>query len=217
MDNYTNRTKEFENFIFTEYFTKYKTDCMTRGRTSTVARENLGYFVHTNNKITSFTDFHPTYSPKGLFFNIMLQNICFKDEKELLSNQNTKRSYVYKCHIRGLLPNSYILQEYLLKYTHRNLIETEKRAQLLENLLKEYPYLDPEYVVPDIGPSTDMNVQCQQAKEMRYKHVSHIFDIQIFDMTLTQEQEGVLDSIIAKSKRASYSYRDSKEWKDFLH
>jgi DNA replication protein DnaC len=42
-----------------------------------------------------------------------------------------------------------------------------------------------------------MNVQCQQAKEIKYKHVSHNFDIQISEMTLTQEQEGVLDSIMA--------------------
>ena len=42
-----------------------------------------------------------------------------------------------------------------------------------------------------------MNVQCLQAKEIRYKHVSHIFDIQISEMMLTQEQEGVLGFIMA--------------------
>jgi hypothetical protein len=187
MDNYTNRPRDFENITLIEYFTKYKTDRMTRGRTTAIARDNLGCLIYTNNKITRFTDFHPTYSPEGFFFNTMLQNICFKDEKELLSNKNTTRSYVYKCHIRGLLSNLDILQEYLLKYAYRNLIKTEKRAQLLENLLEEYLYLDPEYVVPDIGPSTNMNVQCQQAKEIRYKDVSHIFDIQISKMTLIQE------------------------------
>jgi ABC-type glutathione transport system ATPase component len=173
---------------------------MARGRTTAIAGDNLDYLVYTNNKITRFTDFHLTYSREGFFFNIVLQNICFRDEKELLSNQNKEQSYVYECHIWGLLPNSDILQEYLLKYAHRNLIETEKRTQLLENLFEEYPYLDPEYIVPDIGPSTDMNVQCQQAKEIRYKHVSHIFDIQISEMKLTQEQEDVLDSIMAHPK-----------------
>jgi hypothetical protein len=191
MDSYTNRPRDFENITFTGYFNKYERDCMTRGRTAAIARDNLGYLVYTNNKFTRFTDFHPTYSLKGFFFNIMLQNISFRDEKELLSNQNIERSYVYKCHIRGLLPNLDILQENLLKYVPRNLIETEKRAQLLN-----YSYLDLEYVVPDIGPSTDMNVQCHQAKEIRFKHVSHIFDKKISEMTLTQEQEGVLDSIM---------------------
>jgi hypothetical protein len=99
MDSYTNRPIEFENFTFTEYFTKYETDRMTRGRTAAVVRNNLGYFVYTNNKITRFTDFHPTYSREGFFFNIVLQNICFRDEKELLSNQNKEQSYVYECHI----------------------------------------------------------------------------------------------------------------------
>jgi hypothetical protein len=58
---------------------------MARGRTTAIAGDNLDYLVYTNNKITRFTDFHPTYSLEGFFFNIMLQNICFKDEKELLS------------------------------------------------------------------------------------------------------------------------------------
>jgi hypothetical protein len=94
MDNYTNRPREFENFTFIEYFTKYEIDRMTRGRTSAVARDNLGYFVYTNKKITRFTNFHPTYSPKGFFFNIMLQNICFKDEKNcsLTRTQNIAMS-----------------------------------------------------------------------------------------------------------------------------
>lgn len=130
----------------------------------------------------------------------MFQNICFRDEKELLSNQNAEQSYVYECHIQGLFPNLDILQEYLLKCVHRNLIETKKRAHLLEDLLEKHPYLDPEYIVSDTKPSTHLNVQCQQAKEIKYKHVSHIFDIQLSDMMLTQEQESVLDSIMANPK-----------------
>jgi hypothetical protein len=62
---------------------------MTRGSTTPIARDNLGYYVYTNNKLTRFTDFHPTYSPEGFSFNIIFQNICFRDEKELLSNLNT--------------------------------------------------------------------------------------------------------------------------------
>jgi hypothetical protein len=99
MDNYTNRLREFKYITFTKYFTKYEKDCMTRRRTAAIARDNLRYFVYTNNKITRFTYFHPTYSPEEFFFNILLQNICFWDEKELLSNQNIEQSYVYECHI----------------------------------------------------------------------------------------------------------------------
>jgi hypothetical protein len=32
MDSYTNMPRAFKNFMFTEYFTKYETDVMTRGR-----------------------------------------------------------------------------------------------------------------------------------------------------------------------------------------
>ena len=52
----------------------------------------------------------------------------------------------------------------------------------------------------DTKPSTHLNVQRQEAKENKYKHVSHIFDIQLSDMMLTQEQESVLDAIMANPK-----------------
>jgi hypothetical protein len=120
-------------------------------------------------------------------FSYTVQNICFRDEKELLSYHKTKQSYVYKCHIQGLHPNSDILQEYLLKYASNNLIGTKKRAQLLENLLEEYPNLDPKYVPPEIGPSNDPNVQWQQNKGIKYKYVSHIFDTYMSNINLTQE------------------------------
>jgi hypothetical protein len=129
VNSYTSRPKEFEGITFTKYFTKYETERMTRRNTILIIRDKLGYYVYKNKKIIGFTYFRPTYSLEGFFFNIMLQNICFRDEKELLANHNTKQSYVYKCHIRGLLPNLDIIQEYLLKYAYRNLIETKKRVQ----------------------------------------------------------------------------------------
>jgi hypothetical protein len=57
---------------------------MTRRSTAPIARDNLSYYAYKNRKITRFIDFHPTYSPERFFFNIMLQNICFRGEKELL-------------------------------------------------------------------------------------------------------------------------------------
>jgi hypothetical protein len=88
IDSYTSRLEKFEDITFTEYFSTYKTDRMTRGSTTLVAKDNLGYCVYKNKKITGFTDFHPTHSPEGFFFDIMFQNICFGHEKELLPFHN---------------------------------------------------------------------------------------------------------------------------------
>ena len=101
VDGYTSRPGEFEDITFAEYFTKYETYRMTRRSTTPIAKDNLGYHVCRNKKITRFTDFHPTYSAEEFFFNIMLQNFCFRNKKVLLSDHNTKQSYVYECHIRG--------------------------------------------------------------------------------------------------------------------
>ena len=113
---------------------------------------------------------------------------------------NIEHNYVYECHIQGLLPDLNILQEYLLKYVHRNLIKIKKRVQLLKNLLEEYPYLDSKYVPPKIGLSNDPNIQCWQTKGIKYKHVTHIFSTQMSNMMLTQEQEAILDFIVANPK-----------------
>lgn len=49
---------------------------------------------------------------------------------------------------KRIAPNLDTLQGYLLQYAQRNLIETEKRGQLLETLFKEYPFLDGDYTLP---------------------------------------------------------------------
>ena len=160
-------------------------DHMTRRSTTPIARDNLSYYAYKNRKITRFIDFHPTYSHERFFFNIILQSICFRCEKELVSNYNAKQSYVYECHIQGLFSNLNIFQEHLLKYAHRNLIEIEKRLQLLENLLEEYPFLDSEYILLETRPSNDHNVLYWQARGIKHKHVKHTFNTYMSNMILT--------------------------------
>ncbi len=49
---------------------------------------NLGNYIYTTNKLTRFTNFHPTYNIEGFFNNILLQNGCFQREIDLLSTSN---------------------------------------------------------------------------------------------------------------------------------
>jgi hypothetical protein len=46
----------------------------------------------------------PKTGLRPLGVNIMLQNICFRDEKELLSNQNAEHSYVYNAIFEAYFP-----------------------------------------------------------------------------------------------------------------
>ena len=94
-------------------------------------------------KLTRFTDFHPTHNTQGFFFNILLRNFTSGDERQLLSERNANKIYLLECYIRGLFPDVQAVQNYLSQYAHRNLIETKKHAQLLDRLLQDYPFLDP--------------------------------------------------------------------------
>jgi hypothetical protein len=40
-----------------------------------------------------------------LFFNILLQEVYFHDEKDLFSKNNIELLYVHECQIRGFLHN----------------------------------------------------------------------------------------------------------------
>ena len=85
----------------------------------------FGFYLYETSKLTRFTDFHPVHNTEGFFFNILLRNICFRDEKELISDQNTNNNYTFECYNRGLLPDVQAMQKYLSEYAQRNLIETE--------------------------------------------------------------------------------------------
>ena len=78
--------------------------------------------------------------------------------------------------------------------THkRTLLRQKKQAQLLDHLLQDYPFLDPLFIADRENSSIDSFIHAlRQGKP--YKH--HVFDIHIFDMTLTNEQQHVLDNIL---------------------
>ena len=67
----------------------------------------------------------------GVFFNVLLHTISFKNEKDLFLDTNKEKSYIRECHNREIISNLDIIQEHLLEYAYCNLINTKKRVQLL--------------------------------------------------------------------------------------
>ena len=91
------------------------------------------------------------------------------------------------------------IQKYLLQYAHRNLIDTEKQSQLLEKLLEDYPYLNSEHIPQDIHVSIPLS-DCKRVNTKQTpKHIDHVFDIDIADKVLTEEQQHVMDNIVQNS------------------
>ena len=152
----------------------------------------FGFYLYETTKITNFTDFHPTHNTQGFFFTVLLRNFTFRDERKLLSERNTNKNYLLECYIRGLLPDVQAMQNYLSQYAHRNLIETEKHAQLLDRLLQDYPFLDP------LNFSNNENIPHELTPSLYRLSTpnDHVFYIQLSDMMLTPDQQHIFHVIL---------------------
>ena len=62
--------------------------------------------------------------------------------------------------------------------------------------MEDYPYLNPEHISQDIHVS----IQLLNGKRMNTlrapKHIDHVFNIDIVNMILTDEQQHVMDNIL---------------------
>jgi len=115
IDVYMNRPSHFENMTFIEYFTKFEFDKLKRLSSKCHGEDNLKNYIYTTNKLTRFTYFHPTHNIEGFFYNILVQNMCFWRELDLLSASNLQKNYVHEYHFRGLVHDLDKIQMYLMK------------------------------------------------------------------------------------------------------
>ena len=166
---------------------------------TSLGKDKLGFHIYEIHKITRFTDFHPIHNFKAFFFNVLLRTILFINENDLLFATNIEKNYIRECHNCGIISNVDNTQEYLLQYAHRNLIDTEKRSQLLGQLLEDYPYFNPEHLPQDIHISTPLSNAERIHTKRTPTHIDHVFNIDIADMVLTEEQQHVMDNILQNS------------------
>ena len=89
---YCNRPLDFENMTFVSYFKSCETEKIQRPNGKCYGIDMFGFYLYETTKLTRFTDFHPTHNTEGIFFNILLCNVCFRDERELISDQNTNKT-----------------------------------------------------------------------------------------------------------------------------
>jgi hypothetical protein len=76
-----------------------------------------------------------------MFFNILLQIILFRNEKDLLSENNLELSYVQECYLWIILQDPKDLQTYLMHDTNKKLFENERQRQLYEMFYAKYSWL----------------------------------------------------------------------------
>jgi hypothetical protein len=87
IDVYMNWPFHFQNIAFIDYFTKYESNKLKHPSSKYHGEDNLGNYIYITNKLTKFTNFHPTYNIEGFCNNILLQNVCFQREIDTLHIQ----------------------------------------------------------------------------------------------------------------------------------
>ena len=72
----------------------------------------------------------------GFFFNIFLCNVCFRDERELILDQNKNKNYVLELYNRDILPEVQTLQK-IYQNTHKGtLLRHKNKLNFLSNCSK---------------------------------------------------------------------------------
>ncbi len=74
------------------------------------------------------------------FFNILLKNVDFFKEHDLISPTNLVGSYYHECFVHGIVKILNCLQDFVSEYGKRNLYDDEKENQIYNKLLEKHPF-----------------------------------------------------------------------------
>jgi hypothetical protein len=91
-----------------------------------------------------------------------------------------------------------------MEYAHGNLLEIEKRSQLLQELLEDYPYIDSQHVTSKLNNNFFSHIQQLHQIQPIPKPYEHVFHPHISMMKFNDEQQ-VFDSIIENPHGLTFS------------
>jgi hypothetical protein len=83
--------------------------------------------LYKNEHLVWFIDFNLGKHVEPFFFNILLNNISFFKEHELISPTNLTRSYYHECFVCDIVKILNCLQDLIFEYGKRNLYDDEKQ------------------------------------------------------------------------------------------
>jgi hypothetical protein len=133
----------------------------------------------------------PLSDAESFFYNVLLQQIPFRDESELFSIGNARHSYILECKLRGLLDDIDSLLHYVQKYSQRNLYHKDRHDHLVDQILLQHPYLDPDYTgdircgidIPMTEDAQTFNISCFN------------ISFEMGNVHLNDEQQRIFDNI----------------------
>jgi hypothetical protein len=215
VDLYCSRPRSLKKVKFTNYFQQYTTNSSETAtvkdgnksvRLECMGRDTYGNYVHRlppqHHAVVRFTDFHPANHMEAYFYNILLQNVCFRSEHELLSAENTERSYFVECQLRGLVTCQEDVEEHLYLYSTRHLLEQVEHQRLLNLIQQKHPKanLDMHTPVTDKPvPPQDGQGEATPGQRAAASPTATLVDEfgDLASATLTPEQQHVFDALMA--------------------
>ncbi len=121
-----------------------------------LGKDKLGFFLYKSEHSVRFTYFNLGKHVEPFFFNILLNNVVFFKELELISPTNLIGSYYHECFVRGIVKTFNCLQDLIFEYGKRNLYDDEKQNQIYNKLLEKHPFENSQNL--PININIDVNV-----------------------------------------------------------
>jgi len=127
-------------YTFTKYWKQFSPQQQELKKKKCLGKDKLGFFLYKSEHLVRFTDFNPGKHVEQFFFNILLNNVAFFKERELISPTNLAGSYYHECFVRGIVKTFDCLQDLISEYGKRNLYDDEKQNQIYNKLLEKHPF-----------------------------------------------------------------------------
>ncbi len=116
-----------------------------------LGKEKLRFFLYKSEHIMRFTEFNLGKHVEPFFFNILLNNVVFLKEHELISPTNLTGSYYHECFVHGIVKTLDCLQDFISEYEKKNLYDDEKQNQIYNKLLEKHPFENSQNLLININ------------------------------------------------------------------
>ncbi len=103
IDIYCVQPSNMAQYTFTKYWKHVFPQQQELKKKTCLGKDKLGFFEYKSEHLMQFINFNPSKHVEPFFFNILLNNVVFFKEHELISPTNLTRSYYHECFVRGIV------------------------------------------------------------------------------------------------------------------
>jgi hypothetical protein len=103
IDIYYARPSNMPQYTFTKYSKQFFPQHQELKKKTCLGEDKLGFLLHKSEHLVQFTNFNPGKHVEPFFINILLNNVVFFKEREVMSSTNLAGSYYHECFVHGIV------------------------------------------------------------------------------------------------------------------